>query len=169
MGTISPIQLQILLGVGLKKTQTYNDDDKSDELFGEKVLRFRKGGDGGVLTLTGEHISELTVHSWCFSAFSCGVFFVYGRKILVRQVCIPLSKSLVCGGPSSSSSLPGVPETHPHPCSCIQGCCGTGLGCVTPTLSLWRGCICWAEGAAHLQVVSACETCSSSPAAFPLQ
>lgn len=69
MGTISPIQLQILLGVGLKKPQTYNDDDKSDELFGEKVLRFRKGGDGGVLTLTGEHISELTVHSWCFSAF----------------------------------------------------------------------------------------------------
>lgn len=35
------------------------------------MLGFRKGGDGGVLTLTGEQISELRVHSQYFSVFTC--------------------------------------------------------------------------------------------------
>lgn len=35
------------------------------------MLGFRKGGDGGVLTLTGEQISELMVHSQYSSAFTC--------------------------------------------------------------------------------------------------
>lgn len=35
------------------------------------MLGFRKGGDGGVLTLGGEQISELTVNPQYFSAFTC--------------------------------------------------------------------------------------------------
>lgn len=42
------------------------------------MLGFRKGGDGGVLTLTREKISELTVHSQYFSAFTC--FLCMGGK-----------------------------------------------------------------------------------------
>lgn len=72
MDMISSIQFQSLLGVGLKKAQTYNDD-KPVELMsssGKKVLGFRKGGDGGALTLGGEQISELPVHPQYFSAFT---------------------------------------------------------------------------------------------------
>lgn len=132
------------------------------------MLGYRKGGGGGVLILTGEQISELMVFIPSIFLHSLK-FSMYGEKILVRQICIPLLECLVCGDPSSSS-LPGVPETHLHPCHCWdRGCCGTGLYCVTLILGLWRGCIWWAGGAAHLQVVSACEICSSSPVAFSLQ